>query len=141
MIVDIKALWEWTMLACEFTPDDWGTIRAHMHAARASDVLDSWLVQSQRLFGLSRFSGISAIARAHADATFRLAYKPYWIRRAIHLADQLRFSFARERLAGKYDIPPSRVSLFHAGKDVMGLFRKHRGNGSERLTGHRDRLW
>jgi hypothetical protein len=141
--LNIKALWEWTMLAREFTGDDWDAIRAHMREARAADVLDSWLMQSHRLFGreIPSFLEISASARAHADATFRLASRPYWIRRTKYITDQLRASFARETLANKYGIPPSRVSLLHAGKNLMDLLRRHHGNMLQRLTGYRDQLW
>ncbi len=133
----VKALWEWTMLARDFTPDDWDEVRAQMRAAVASEVLDSWLVQSHRLFGLEPpfLPEISAAARAHADATFRLASRPYLIRRTRHVADQLRVSFARETLADKYAVPHSRVSLLHAGRNVIDLVRRHRGNILQRLTG------
>ena len=141
--LNIKGLWEWTMLACEFTRDDWDAIAAHMRAARASDVLESWLVQSHRLFGfeIPCSQAISATARVHADATFRIASSPYWMRRTRYIADQLRFSFAPETLARKYGVPRSRISLLHAGRDVIDLLRRHRGKVLQRLTGYRDQLW
>jgi len=142
-VLSIKALWEWTMLARLFTGGDWDAVTAHMRAAGASDVLDSWLVQSHRLFGFAapHLPAISGKAQAHADATFRLSSRPYWMRRAHHIADQLRVSFARETLANKYDTPLSRVSLRHAGRNVLDLLRRHRGNVWQRLTGKQDQLW
>jgi hypothetical protein len=67
----IKGLWEWSMLAQAFTDDDWNMIRAHMRAAGGLDVLDSWSVQSNRLFGLEPpwLSDISTAATRHADTT------------------------------------------------------------------------
>jgi hypothetical protein len=138
----VKGLWEWTMLAREFAIEDWDAITAHMRAMGVSDVLESWVMQSHRLFGLEIPSllTISAIARAHADATFRRASKPYWMRRTMFVADELRFSFAREKLAANFGIPPSRVSLLHAGKNIAEIFRRNRGKLLRRLIGNRDQL-
>jgi hypothetical protein len=141
-VLNVKALWEWTMLASTFTDDDWDAIWMHMRAAGASDVLDSWLFQAHRMFGLElpRFPTVSATARAHASTSFRLASRPYWMRRISFIADQLTVSFARDTLALKYGVLPSRVSLLHAGKNLIDLLRDHRGNVLARLTGSRDRL-
>ena len=142
-VLSIKALWEWTMLAQAFTESDWEAIRTHMRTAHALDVLDSWQLQAQRLFGLETPGDweASAAARAHADATFRKAFRPYWLRRTGYVADQIRASFARETLASKYDVPLSRVSLLHAGRNLMDLLRRHHGNLLQRLTGLQDQLW
>jgi hypothetical protein len=135
----IKALWEWSMLAHAFTEDDWSMVRAHMHAAGMLDILDSWSVQSHWLFGLGApwFSEISATARRHADITLRRAFRPYWLRRTGQVADQLRVSFARETLAGKYNVVPDEVSLSHAALNLLDLWRRHRGNVLRRLIGYR----
>jgi len=141
--LNLKALWEWTMLARAFTATDWETVGAFARQAGATDVLDSWLLQAERLLGsappLPRTSAPSATA--HADATLRLAFQPYWLRRARSVADQLRTSFARETLAGKYDVAPTQVSLRHAVRNIADLLRRHRGNVLLRLTGNRDQLW
>jgi hypothetical protein len=141
-ILAVKALWEWTMLARDFSREDWDAITTHIQAADAADALGSWLVQSHRLFGaeIPAFVTISPDARANADATFRLASQPHWTRRAKFIADQLRFSFARETLALRYGKPPSRVSLVDAGRYLVHLLRQHRGRALRRLTGYRDRL-
>jgi hypothetical protein len=141
-VLNVKALWEWTMLASTFASDDWDVIWTHMRAAGASDVLDSWLFQAHRMFGLklTHFPTVSATARAHASASFGLASRPYWIRRIRFIAGQLRVSFARDTLALKYGVLPSRVSLLHCGKNLIDLLRGHRGKVLARLTGSRDRL-
>lgn len=141
--LSIKALWEWAMLAHGFAGPDWEAIREQMRSAQALDVLDSWQLQAQRLFGITAPGDweASAAARAHADATFRRALRPYWMRRGVTLADQLLASFARETLASKYDVPPSRVSLLHAGRNLMELLRRHRGTLLRRLSGPQDQLW
>lgn len=135
----VKGLWEWSMLARTFADDDWIAIRTQMRAAGALDVLDSWSIQSCRLFGLEPpwRAEISATARHHADATLRRASRPRWIRRAGQLADELGVSFARETLAIKYDVPLTRVSLQHAGRNFMELLQRHRGGLLRRLTGDR----
>jgi hypothetical protein len=141
--LNMKGVWEWTMLARDFTRDDWEAVTAHMRAAKASEVLESWVEQSNHLFGLEipRFLRISRAARAHADATFRVADQPYWLRRTRYIADQLKVSFARETLASKYGIPLSRVSFAHAARNMIDLLRRHRGRVLQRITGYQDELW
>jgi hypothetical protein len=135
---NFKALWEWTMLAHDFADDDWDAIAVHMRGASASEVLESWLMQSYRLFGFETpiLHRISRAAKDHADATFHRASTPYWIRRLACIANQLRFSFGRETLARKYGIPASQVSLRHAARNLADLLRRHRGKLIQRLTGY-----
>jgi hypothetical protein len=132
----IKGLWEWSMLARAFIEDDWNAVRAHMRAAGALDILDSWLLLSHRLFGLEVpwLSEISRAASRHADATLRRAFWPYWMRRSGEIADQLKVSFARPTLAAKYDVPPAQVSLAHVGRILMELLQRHHGGMLQRLT-------
>jgi hypothetical protein len=134
----IKGLWEWSMLARAFTADDWNMTRAHMRTAGELDVLNSWSLQSHRLFGLEPpwLSEISAAAWHHAEVTLRRASEPYWIRRAGEVADEFGVSFARESLAIKYDVAPAQVSLQHAGWNLMELLQRHRGGLLRRLTGN-----
>lgn len=133
----IKGLWEWSMLARAFTEDDWNAVRAHMQAARALDILDSWLLQSHRLFGLEVpwLAEICPAAERHADATLRRAFWPYWIRRSRQIADELTVSFARPTLAAKYDVPPAHVSLAHVGRNLMELLQRYHGSVLQRLSG------
>ena len=141
-VLNIRALWEWASLAATFTVDDWDAVHAHMHSAGASDVLDSWIVQAERTFKLDvpRRHAVSAAGRAHAEASFRMAAKPYWRRRTRYIVHQLRVSFARETLALKYGTERSRVWPLVALTNLMDLLRAHRGKVLQRLTGYRDRL-
>lgn len=141
-ILAVKALWEWTMLAREFSEQDWKVIMAQMRAANASDVMASWLIQAQRLFGavIPAFIHPSPTAIANAEGVFRFASKPHWLRRTIVITDQLRFSFARETLAMRYGKSPSQISPLDAGKYAMRLLRVHRGRMLLRLMGRGDRL-
>jgi hypothetical protein len=134
----IKGLWEWSMLAHGFNGHEWSVIRNHMRAAGAVHILDSWSVQSHQLFGVDVpwLPEISMDARRHADATLRGALRPYWMRRAGEIADELKISFARETLAVKYEVAPGRVSLAHVGRNLLHLLQRHRGNALRRLTGH-----
>lgn len=141
--LNVKALWEWAMLDGGFTAADRSAMEGHMQRVGGADVLQSWQLQAARLFGLdrARTAGASRTASAHAEATFRLALRPYWRRRARYLAGQLRASFARETLASKYDVAPAQVSLRHAARNMVDLLRRHRGNLLLRLTGDRDQAW
>jgi hypothetical protein len=79
----IKALWEWTLLAQSFTENDWNAVATIMDTASAADVLGSWLIQANLLFGVAIPSSISIshAARAQAEATLRLASAPHLFRR------------------------------------------------------------
>ena len=138
--LSIKGVWEWAMLAQAFSDDDWTAVRAHMRAAKALDILDSWSLQARRLFHLEApwLGEVSTSARAHAEASLRQAFKPYWRRRVGQLTDEFTASFARETLARKYDVAPAQVSLVHAGKNLVDLMQRHRGNLLRRLSGSRD---
>jgi Uncharacterised nucleotidyltransferase len=139
-VLAVKALWEWAMLTRDFAPEDWDSVAAPMRAAGAADLLGSWLVQSHRLFGVEIPVAItvSANAHAHASATLDLATRPHWMRRVRFIADQLRFSFARETLAMRYGKPAAEVSLGDAGRYATQLVRLHRGRWLRRLMGHPD---
>lgn len=138
----VKALWEWTMLAGEFAPADWAAVSTHMRRAGAADVLGSWVAQSRRLFAAAvpPVVEISAAAAANAEATFRSASRPHWLRRARFVADQLRYSFARETLGRRYGKAASGVSIGDAVAWLAHLLRRHRGQTMKRLTGRKDRL-
>jgi hypothetical protein len=112
-----------------------------MQAADACDLLGSWLLQSQQLFGakLPASIAISREAISNARGTFDLAMRAHWRRRAAFIADQLRFSFARETLAKRYGKPLSRVSVTDAGRHAAGLLKLHRGRWLRRLIGRTDR--
>jgi hypothetical protein len=137
----VKALWEWAMLAQELSPSDWEAIVAHMRRTGAVNVLGSWFVQSNRLFGTEIPGGaeVSPAARANAEASFRWASRPYWIRRARFIADQLRFSFAPETLGRRYSKPASSISVTDATIYLVQLIRAHHGQILKRLMGERDR--
>jgi DNA-binding transcriptional ArsR family regulator len=139
-VLAVKALWEWAMLTRDFAREDWDSVAAPMRAAGAADLLGSWLVQSHRLFGVEIPAAVpvSPDARAHASAALDLATRPHWMRRVRFIADQLRFSFARETLAMRYGKPVARVSLADAGKHATELVRLHRGRWLRRLMGHPD---
>lgn len=133
----IKGLWEWSMLASTFTPEDWRALRGRMGAADALDMLDSWSLLAARLFALNApgLADASAAAHRHADQTLRRALGPYWLRRTAQIADDVKLSFARETLAAKYKVSPTEVSLAHVGRNLVELARRHQGGVLRRLTG------
>lgn len=136
----IKGLWEWSMLASRFTPDDWKTLRDHMRSAGAFDMLNSWSMLADWLFQLKApwLPEGSAAARRHAERTLREAFGPYWRRRTAQIADELKVSFGRDTLAARYGLPAAEVSLAHVCRNLFELAKRHQGGLLRRLTGSRE---
>jgi hypothetical protein len=141
-ILALKPLWEWTMLTRNCSRDDWQDIAGHMREAGALDLLSSWLVQAQRLFGAPppQTIAISARAAANAVATLKRASAPHWQRRTGFVADQLRYSFSKATLAARYGKAPEHISVADGMRYLMQLLRQHRGTLLRRFVGHHDRL-
>ena len=136
-VLALKALWEFAMLAEGMSPDGLRSIADQMTAKRQADVLGSCLVQGNRIFGLACPQGISITpaARAHAETTLRNAAAPDWVRHGRHLADQVRFAFARETLAVRYGLDEQDVSIRTVGRHLRFLTRHYRGRMLDRLFG------
>lgn len=141
-ILAIKDLWEFANLGHALPQEKWCSIAAHMERGGGSEFLDSWIVQAGRLFGLAPPAGvaISATARHHAEATLRRARSPYWLRRALFVADKLRFAFSPKTLAVRYRLDEGDWGATATAKHIGFLFRLHRGNVFKRLIGQRDRM-
>lgn len=141
-ILALKPLWEWSMLTRDQPRDDWLDIAACLRAAGSPDLLGSWLVESQALFGASPpdFITISTQGRRNAAATLAMASAPQWRRRTGFVASQLGFAFSRETLAARFGKAPSGVSTADSARYLMQLFRTHRGGLLRRLLGNGDRL-
>jgi hypothetical protein len=103
-LLALKGLWEFAMVGNEVSAEGWQSIIAHMREHHAIDVLGSWVIQANRLFGLPIPSGfaISDSARRNAVATFRRASAPYALRWILFTADRLRFAFSLDTLAVRY---------------------------------------
>jgi Uncharacterised nucleotidyltransferase len=129
-VLAIKGLWELAILGNELSEPGWRSISAHLLGHGQADILASWLVQANRLFGLRLPDGveISDAARAHADTTFRTAHSPDWMRWGRFTADKLAFAFARETLAVRYDMPEQEVTAGEVVKHLTFLVRMHAGN-------------
>jgi hypothetical protein len=138
----VKDLWEFYRQGSTLAPEGWRSIAAHMERGGAADMLGSWIVQAGRLFGLAPPEGvwISGRARAHAEATLRRARSPYWLRRALFVADKLRFAFAPETLAVRYRLREGSSGAAAIATHIGYLLRLHRGNLFKRMTGRRDRM-
>ena len=138
----VKGLWEWAMLAATLSPEDWEAITVHMEATGATDVLGSWLIQSQRLFGteIPLCATIRPQARAHAEITFRQASAAHWRRRMAFVADQLRFAFSPETLSRRYaENREENSSLPDAARHLVYLVHHYRGRMWRRIAGRQDR--
>jgi hypothetical protein len=140
-VLAVKPLWEFAMLAGDVSEPGWRAIADHLTARRHADLLGSWIVQAEQLYGLAYPQGvdISAGARAHAAATLANAVAPEWLRRWRVLVNEVRFAFARETLAVRYKLDPADVSLMTMVHHLMFLRRHYRGRAGARLFGFRDR--
>jgi hypothetical protein len=100
----IKGLWEFSKVGAEITGQGWSTLMAHAENRDIVDVLSSWSIQSNQLFGLEVPQQLLTFDAGckHADATFKRARSPYRLRQAMFAVDKLRFAFAPETLAFRY---------------------------------------
>lgn len=100
----IKGLWEFANVGAETPPPGWDAIIAHARQRNILDMLSSWSVQTNRLFGLEAPAALLRhdAGRKHAAATFRRARASYGLRQALFIADKLSFAFAPETLALRY---------------------------------------
>jgi lauroyl/myristoyl acyltransferase len=103
-LLAIKGLWEFSRLGGELTQARWVAIIEHAEQRGFIDLLSSWAIQANRLFGLNAPDELMVVeaGRKHAEATFRQARRPYVLRRAAFVADRLRFGFAPKTLASRY---------------------------------------
>jgi Uncharacterised nucleotidyltransferase len=135
-LLAIKDVWEFSRTADALAPEEWHAVGRHMQSAGAADVLGSFIAQAERLFGLAAPAGVglSAPARAHAEATLRRAQAPHWLRCLLFTADKLRFAFAPATLAVRYPKAtgnPLGVTARHIGF----LLRLHGGVTWRRMSG------
>ena len=100
----IKGLWEFSRVGGEVSPVGWRSIIQHAAQRDFLDVLSSWAIQANRLFGLKAPSELMSLeaGRRHAEATVRQASQYYVLRQGAFVADKLRFAFAPETLALRY---------------------------------------
>jgi hypothetical protein len=100
----LKGLWEFSRVGGEVSAEGWRAIISHAGQRNCLDVLSSWSIQANRLFGLKAPQQLLAMeaGRQHAEATFRRARASYRLRQALFLADKLGFAFAPETLAHRY---------------------------------------
>jgi hypothetical protein len=135
----VKGLWEFTMLGATLSEESWKSIVDHLDQHRQLNLLASWALQADHLFGLSypRWIKISTGARVQVNTTFARATAPNWWRRVIFVIDQFRFGFARRTLATRYQLNEADVSLGTVVKHVRFLARRYRGKRLQRLTGGR----
>ena len=138
-VLAVKPLWEFTMFGRSVADRAWRTIANHMAARGHADVLGSWIVQAEQLYGAPRPPGvpISPAARVHAATTLANAVRLGWLRQASIIGDQFRFAFAKETLAVRYKIDPQDVSLATKARHLNFLRRYYRGRIVSRLFGSR----
>jgi hypothetical protein len=125
----MKGLWEFAMCGHPLSLDGWHSLIEYAERQVIMDMLGSWVVQANRLFGLRIPNAlvISDEARRHAEATFRRARAPLGIRRALFVADKLRFGFSRETLAARYDLAGGDGLAKAALRHFLFLVRRYGG--------------
>jgi hypothetical protein len=130
----IKGLWEFSRVGAEIPPVGWRAIVEHAEQRGILDMLSSWSVQANRLFGLEAPQELMTLeaGRKHADATFRRARTSYGLRQALFLADKLRFAFAPKTLALRYG---QRGNAGAAALRHMGFLWRRRSQMARRWLG------
>jgi lauroyl/myristoyl acyltransferase len=103
-ILAIKGLWEFSRVGAEVATEGWRAIIDHAEKGGLLDVLSSWAIQANRLFGLGVPSDLLEFepGQRHAEATFRHAGNARVFRQAGFTADRLRLAFAPKTLAARY---------------------------------------
>lgn len=136
-LLAVKALWEFAALGAGLRHKGWRSIADHMTGRGCADVLGSFTIQAEQLFGLvyPESITISPAARAHAEQTFAHAARPDLLRRGYFLADQLRHAFARETMAVRYGLAESEVSAGTIRRHLSFLLRRYRGRMLRRISG------
>ncbi len=122
----IKGLWEFSRVGADISPRGWRAIVEHAEQREILDVLSSWAVQANRLFGLNipEELAASAAGRKHAEATFRRARAPYKVRQIASVIDRLLRAFSREALAARYG--RNRSLSLAALRHMFFLVRRYR---------------
>jgi hypothetical protein len=128
-LLAIKGLWEFAMVGSELSPEAWEAIIAQARDRGCIDVMTSWVVQANRLFGLRIPDTlvVSDDASKHAEATFRRAQAPFGIRWALLTAQKLRFGFSPTALAARYKLAESDSLARAALRHLIFLVRRHGG--------------
>ena len=114
----VKGLWEFARGGAVFSSAGWNAFFAHAEQRGILDMLSSWAVQANRLFGLEAPDMLLEFAagRRHADATFRRARVAYGARQTLFVADKLKFAFAPKTLALRYgESTAGAAALRHLG--------------------------
>ena len=115
----IKGLWEFSRVGGDVSPEGWRAIIDNAEQRDVLDVLSSWAIQANRLFGLAAPSDLIELepGQKHAEATFRHARIARVFRQAGFITDKLRLAFTPETLAVRYQLnrtgPPP--ALRHLG--------------------------
>ncbi|GAF81539.1 unnamed protein product, partial [marine sediment metagenome] len=125
----MKGLWEFAMCAHELSPDGWRSLVEYAERHDIMEMLGSSAVQANGLFGLSipDVLVISNEARRHAEATLRRARAPLASRRALFVAQKLRFGFSPETLAHRYKPSDEEGLAKSALRHLMFLARRYSG--------------
>ena len=133
----IKGLWEFSSGGAEVSPEGWRAIIKHAETRGILEVLSSWAIQANRLFGLGVPSDLLEFepGQRHAEATFRHAGNARVFRHVRFTADRLRLAFAAKTLAARYrphfDGKPT--AMRH-----LGFLLRRRAHAVARIISFRD---
>jgi hypothetical protein len=128
-LFNMKGLWEFAMSGHELSSDGWQSLAEYAERHDIMEMLGSWAVQANYLFGLRipEVLIISNDTRRHAEATLRRARAPLAIRRALFVIQKLRFGFSRETLAQRYNLSEGEGIAKSALSHLLFLVRRYGG--------------
>ena len=136
-LLSLKGLWEFSKLGGELTQAQWHTIIQHAAQRKFLDVLSSWAIQANLLFGLDAPNEliVRKAGRKHAEATFKQARRSYLVRQAAFISDRLRFGFSPKTLALRY---PRAGSTGRAALRHVDFILRHQLQRIPRVVGFED---
>ena len=136
-ILALKPLWEFICLTRSLSTPDWEMLSEQMAPEHGQDLLTSWCVQAELVYGQPLPAGlaISAAARLQARRCLSEAGQPEPLRRIRFLYRQLRRGFSGEILSMRYNVPASTVGVSLRLRHLRFLFRRYRGLLRLRLLG------
>jgi hypothetical protein len=115
----------------------WAQIIEQLNATGGIDLLASWGVQAESIYGLKLPASlpVSNAARRRAEQTIADAQALDALRRSRFLLRQLGRGFSREVMSQRYDVPEGEVGMLLRAKHLRFLLQRYRGQFGVRLLG------
>jgi hypothetical protein len=133
----LRPLWEFACLMQDIGDTGWAQIIEQLNATGGIDLLASWGVQAESIYGLKLPASlpVSNAARRRAEQTIADAQALDALRRSRFLLRQLGRGFSREVMSQRYDVPEGEVGMLLRAKHLRFLLQRYRGQFGVRLLG------